>query len=111
MRGRLTAAPSARSPKATRIASMQSCIGSSRFTSSSVMMIVMSCSLDEVGWADRTPEIHSSAPAALEPYENIDHVNQPVFAATYCWYQGESYVLALEQWWPPTRNSAAFRFE
>ena len=40
MRGRLTATPLAKSRKAVRIASMQSAIGSSRFTSSSVMMMV-----------------------------------------------------------------------
>src|SRR3954465_15992675 len=42
MRGRLTAIPSAKSLKATRIAWMQSFIGSSRLTSSSVMMMVKS---------------------------------------------------------------------
>src|SRR5580765_8539949 len=40
MRGRLTARPSAKSRKATRIASIQSAIGNSRWTSSSVMMMV-----------------------------------------------------------------------
>src|SRR4051794_31275675 len=41
MRGRFTAMPLAKSRNATRIASMQSGIGISRFTSSSVMMMVM----------------------------------------------------------------------
>src|SRR5215217_2875617 len=40
MRGRLTAVPLAKSRNATPMAAMQSRIGNSRFTSSSVMMIV-----------------------------------------------------------------------
>src|SRR5581483_5399000 len=40
MRGRLTALPLAKSRKAVRMASMHSCIGRSRFTSSSVIMMV-----------------------------------------------------------------------
>src|SRR5262249_38084054 len=41
MRGRLTALPVEKSRNATRIASMQSFIGNRRFTSSSVIMMVI----------------------------------------------------------------------
>src|ERR1700722_6579306 len=69
MRGRLTALPAARSRNATRIASMQSFIGKSRFTSSSVMMIVtcfpsLACAPQDYSDAASTRQLYS--PTALK---------------------------------------------
>src|SRR6516225_10138174 len=67
MRGRLTALPLAKSLKAVRIAAMQSGIGSRRFTSSSVMMMVTALApLSLLGPQAHVPEKHALVKAGVD---------------------------------------------